>query len=404
VATVERALGERPSDDYCLAHGRVRAAESVRAPGVIVSGMIAATPWQGGATWAVLQYLLGLRRLGFAVYFVEPIGGPDPPGQDAVRYGKQVLEPFGFSNHWALVPEAGGEPVGMTREKLRAVARRAELLLNVAGMLSDPDVLEPIPVRAYLDLDPAFTQLWHAGEGVDMRFEAHTHFVTVADAIGRPECPIPTCDREWVPTLPPVVLDEWPFAEGPANHDLTTVGHWRSYGSIHHDGVHYGQKVHSLRPLIDLPCRTRARFEPALAIHPDETDDLAALKENGWALLDPARVVSTPEDYRSFVQASWAEFGLAKSGYVVSGSGWFSDRSACYLASGRPVIAQDTGFGRRLPTGAGLLSFSTADDVVAAIEELERDYERHRAAAREVAVEHLDSDRVLGSLVERLGA
>ena len=374
------------------------------APAVIVSGMIAATPRQGGATWAVLQYLIGLRRLGFAVCFVEPITGSDAPSADSVRYGEQVLERFGLAGHWALVPDSGGEPVGMTRAELRAVAGRTELLLNVAGMLTDPDILGPIPVRAYLDLDPAFTQLWHASDGVDMRLDAHTHFVTVADGIGRPGSPIPTCDREWLPTLPPVVLDEWPVAEGPAAHGYTTVGHWRSYGSIHHDGVHYGQKVHSLRPLIDLPRRTDASLELALAIHPDEAADLVALEENGWALLDPAEVASTPEDYRRFVQGSRAEFGLAKSGYVVSRSGWFSDRSACYLASGRPVIAQDTGFARRLPTGAGLMRFSTGDDVVAAIEELEADYERHRAAAREVAAEFLDSDRVLGALVERLRA
>jgi hypothetical protein len=235
-----------------------------------------------------------------------------------------------------------------------------------------------------------------------MRFDAHTHFVSVADGIGRPGSRIPSCDRDWLPTLPPVVLDEWPVADLSPEYGATTVGHWRSYGSIHHDGVHYGQKVHSLRCLLDVPYRSPGRFELALAIHPDEADDLAALKEHGWALLDPARVASTPDDYHRFVQASWAEFGLTKSGYVVSESGWFSDRSACYLASGRPVIAQDTGFGRRLPTGAGLLSVSTGDDVVAAIEELEADYDRHSAAAREVAAEHLDSDRVLGSLVGRL--
>jgi hypothetical protein len=313
-----------------------------------------------------------------------------------------VLERFGFEHRWALVPSSGGEPIGMTRAELRDLARGTDLLLNVAGMLSDPDVLERVPVRAYLDLDPAFTQLWHAYEGVDMGLDAHTHFVTVADGIGRPESPIPTCGRDWLPTLPPVVLDQWRMAEGPPSHGLTTVGHWRSYGSIHRDGVHYGQKVHSLRPLIDLPRRTRDRFELALAIHPDETEDLAALRENGWDLLDPARVASTPDDYRRFVRGSWAEFGLAKSGYVVSNSGWFSDRSACYLASGRPVIAQDTGFDRRLPTGAGLLSFSTADDALAALGEVQRDYPRHRGAARAVAAEHLDSDRVLGSLVERL--
>lgn len=219
------------------------------APGVIVSGMIAATPWQGGATWAVLQYLLGLRRLGFEVYFVEPIGGSGTPDPDALRYGKQVLERFGFGDRWALVSEPGGETIGMSREQLRAAAKRTDILLNVAGMLSDPDVFDSVPVRAYLDLDPAFTQLWHAAEGVDMRFDAHTHFVTVADAIGRPESPIPSCGREWIATLPPVALEEWPVAEEPASHGVTTVGHWRSYGSIHHDGVQYGQKVHSLRPL-----------------------------------------------------------------------------------------------------------------------------------------------------------
>jgi glycosyltransferase involved in cell wall biosynthesis len=198
------------------------------------------------------------------------------------------------------------------------------------------------------------------------------------------------------------VLDEWPVATAVERHRATTVGHWRSYGSITRDGVHYGQKAHSLRTLIDLPRRAPGRLELALAIHPDETRDLKSLSENGWDLLDPGEVAATPDDYRHFVQGSWAEFGLAKLGYVVAGSGWFSDRSACYLASGRPVLAQDTGFGRRLPVGAGLLAFSNVDDVVAGIEELERDYDRHRAAARQIAEEHLAADRVLGSLLERL--
>jgi hypothetical protein len=373
----------------------------VSAPAVIVSGMIAATPAQGGATWAVLQYLLGLRRLGCEVQFVEPVPADTDRSSASVRYGTETMRRFGLEDRWTLVPE-GGEPIGRSRERLRELARNADLLLSVSGMLTDPDLLEPIGVRAYLDLDPAFNQLWHAAEGVDMRFDAHTHFVSVADTIGTPGSPIPDCGREWLPTLPPVVLGEWPVADVAAGSALTTVGHWRSYGSIHLGGVHYGQKVHSLRPLLDLPTRTGARFEVALAIHPDEVDDLAALEENGWTLLDPARVAATPDDYRDFVQRSWAEFGIAKLGYAVSNSGWFSDRSACYLASGRPVIAQDTGFGRRLPAGAGLFAFATADDVAAAVDELEHEYDRHREAARAIAVERLDSDRVLGSLVERL--
>jgi hypothetical protein len=374
----------------------------VSAPAVIVSGMIAATPWQGGATWAVLQYLLGLRRLGCEVHFVEALDHANGPTAKAVAYTRETMERFGLEDRWALLPSSGAEPVGLSRSGLREAARGADILLSVSGMLTDPEVLDVVPVRVYLDLDPAFNQLWHAVEGVDMRFDAHTHFVTVADAIGEPGCPIPDCGRSWLPTLPPVVLSEWPLAHALERRALTTVGHWRSYGSIHHDGVHYGQKAHSLRPLLDLPHRADARFELALGIHPDEVDDLDAIEREGWVLLDPQRVAGTPDAYRGFVQGSWAEFGLAKLGYAVSGSGWFSDRSACYLASGRPVIAQDTGFGRRLPVGAGLFAFTDGEDVVAAVRELERDYERHRAAARELAIEHLDSDRVLRSLLERL--
>jgi hypothetical protein len=317
---------------------------------------------------------------------------------------RAVMERFGLADRWALLRSDGDEPVGLSRSELRGVAGTADVLLSVSGMLTDPDVMEGVPVRAYLDLDPAFTQLWNDAEGVDMRLDGHTHFVTVADAIGAPGNPIPTCGREWLPTLPPVVLDEWPVATGPTRNALTTVGHWRSYGSIHHDDIQYGQKVHSLRQLINLPRRSRSTFELALAIHPDESADLEALAENGWRLVNPAEVARTPDDYQRFVQGSWAEFGLAKSGYAVSDSGWFSDRSACYLASGRPVIAQDTGFGRRLPTGEGLFAFATADDVLAAIEALEADYTRNREAAREIAVAHLDSDRVLGSLLQRLTA
>jgi hypothetical protein len=368
----------------------------VSAPGVIVSGMIAATQRQGGAAWAVLQYLLGMRRLGCEVWFVEPVD--DPPR--SAPWCREVLGAFDLEDRWALVGSAGGEPAGMSRGKLRAAARDAEVLVNVSGMLQDADVLDQVPSRVYLDLDPAFVQLWHAVQGVDMRLDAHTHFVSVSDAIGTAGCPIPTCGREWTATLPPVVLDHWPVADGVVYDALTTVGHWRSYGSVEYEGLHYGQKAHALRPLMDLPRRAGARLAPALAIDPGEVDDLEALRANDWELLDPAALAATPGDYRDFVQGSWAELGIAKSGYVVSNSGWFSDRSACYLASGRPVIAQDTGFARRLPTGAGLFAFADADDVAAAVDELHADYERHRGAAREIARAHLDSDHVLGALLE----
>ncbi len=369
-----------------LAFGRVR---------VLVSGMIAGDPGQGGATWAVLQYVLGLDRLGHDVRLVEPV--PDAR-RDVEAYFRDVVSAFGLEGRAALLVEGTSDTSGARYEALRG----ADLLLNVSGMLRDERLLGEIPVRVYLDLDPAFNQLWHAVQGIDMRFDGHTHFATVGLALGTPGCAVPTCGRDWIPTLPPVVLDRWPVAEALERDALTTVANWRGYGSIEHEGVLYGQKAHSLRRLVDLPRRTPQRLELALAIHEGEQPDLAALAEHGWRLVDPVEAAGTPERYRRFVQGSKAEIGIAKSGYVASRCGWFSDRSACYLASGRPVIAQETGFSAHLPTGEGLFAFETAEDVLAAIDALRSGYERHRRAARALAEEHLDSDAVLTRLLARL--
>ena len=374
---------------------------------VLVSGMVAGVPAQGGATWAILQYLLGLRRLGHDVTLVEPV--TVPPGtaladSAAAAYCEKVMGAAGLDGRWALLETGSTRTAGVEYDDLLRRARGADLLLNVSGMLTDEAVLGAVPVRAYLDLDPAFNQLWHDVEGIDMRFDGHTHFVTVGLSIGSQGCPVPTCGRQWTTTLPPVVLDEWPVAAEVEFDAFTTVANFRGYGSIAHGGVLYGQKVHSLRALIDLPRRVSARFVLAMAVHPDEQQDLQMLRTNGWDLVEPAGIAATPDDYRRFVQGSKAEFGVAKSGYVVSRSGWFSDRSACYLASGRPVIAQDTGFPAHLPTGEGLLSFTNADEAVAAVECLNGDYHRHRRAARAIAEEHLDSDLVLGRLLEQRGA
>jgi len=184
-------------------------------------------------------------------------------------------------------------------------------------------------------------------------------------------------------------------------HDgLTTVAHWRSYGSVTHDGIFHGQKAHAWRELMALPTLTTENCMPALAIHPEEVPDLAALRDAGWRLLDPAELCATPADYQRFIQGSKAELAIAKSGYVLSRCGWFSDRSVCYLASGRPVIAHDTGFGSRVPTGAGLFSFATMDDILAAIDTMNADYPRHCRAAREIAEAHFDFRHVLPTLLD----
>jgi hypothetical protein len=367
---------------------------------ILVSGMLAGNPHQGGASSAALQYVLGLERLGHEVAFVEPIAADR--AVEAKPYFRRVLAEAGLSRA-TLVVRGSESPVAWVSDEVRAWSMRADVLLNLGGMLIEESLFESVPLRIYLDLDPAFTQLWHA-TGIDMRFADHTHFATMGQAVGHETCSVPACGIDWIPTFPPVVLDRWPVADAIEHDALTTVGNWRSYGSIEHDGVFYGQKVHSLRNLIELPSRTDERLALALAIDPAELPDLVELARHKWQLLDPVLVAGTPATYAEFIRGSKAEFGLAKLGYVSSRCGWFSDRSACYLASGRPVVAQDTGFGPFIETGEGLMAFTTTDDAVSAIEELRRDYRRHARAARAIAEKHFDSDRVLVKLLERVGA
>ena len=365
---------------------------------IVVSGMLAGVPGQGGAAWAVLQYVLGLRRLGHDVVFVEPAA----PAAATLAYFDDVVARFGLDGRAALLHPATGACSAIARERLLELAAGADLLLNISGLLADEELLDRIAVRAFVDLDPAFTQLWNAADGIDMGFDRHNRFVTIGGRIGSDGCTVPTCGRDWITTLQPVVLEHWPVAADVEHEALTTVGHWRAYGSIEHGGVHYGQKAHSLRPLLELPRRSGARFALALGIHRDEERDLAALHGHDWELLDPDLVARSPDAYARFVRGSWAEFGLAKSGYAASKCGWFSDRSICYLASGRPVLALDTGFGADVPTGEGVLAFATVDEAQAGVEALRGGYERHRRAARSLAEDVFDSDRVLARLLECL--
>jgi len=373
---------------------------------ILLSGMVAGDPWHGGASWAVLQYFLGLRRMGHDVLLVEPVAGQSQPPEKALWQSESAACFRHLSlprDRAALLRVGTEETLGAPYRALVEFAAEADLLINISGMLTDDRLLEPIPVRTFLDLDPGFNQVWHE-TGEDVGLGVHNRFVTVGQAIGSASCPVPTCDVRWISTLPPIVLGLWPAAAVPHGDAFTTVGHWRSYGPIEYAGVRYGQRVHSLRPLISLPRRSGARFQLALGIHPSETDDLKALEANTWELLDPRTVAGTPDAYGHFIRESKAELGVAKSGYAASRCGWFSDRSACYLASGRPVIAQETGFSDFLPTGEGLLAFDSLEDAVACVEEVDRHHGRHSEAARAIAEEHLDSNLVLGSLIERLGS
>ena len=366
---------------------------------IVVAGMVAGNPRQGGATWAVLQYVIGLRRLGHDVVLVEPVDTLEPA---SVAYFDEVVRAFGLAGRAALVERGSRRTTGLSHDELASVVRGADLLLNVAGMLDDPALLEPPATRVWLDLDPAFNQLWHAVEGIDMGFDSHERFVTVGLAIGAPECPVPTCGRRWITTPQPVVLEHWRTAPPAPAAPLTTVANFRGYGSIDWKGTLYGQKAHSLRRLVALPRRVERPLAIALSIHPDERSDIGALREHGWRLLDPVREAGTPGAYARFIRASAGELGVAKSGYVESRCGWFSDRSACYLASGRPVAAQETGWSAYLPEGEGLLAFDDEAGAADAIERIEADPIGHARAARAVAERIFDSDRVLAPLLETL--
>jgi hypothetical protein len=365
---------------------------------IVVAGRAFDVAGQAGASWAVLQYVLGLRELGYDVWLLEPVARARPA---TVRAFEALCGEFELTRRAALLVGGGEETIGASFTSVRAACASADALLNLSGILERHDLLDRFDVRAYIDLDPAFNQLWHSS-GIDRGFGAHTHHFTVGAAVGRGDCAIPTCGVQWRHVLPPVVLSRWPAVPPAPAGAITTLGNWRSYGSIEAGGVFYGQKAHSLRGLFELPSRSGERFVLALDIHPDETTDLQALDTGGWTLADPRRVAGSPGAYRAFIAESKAEFGVAKAGYVTARCGWFSDRSACYLASGRPVIAQDTGFARVLPVGDGLLAFGDADGAVGAIDDLASRYDGHAAAAREIAASHLDSRIVLGRLLAEL--
>ncbi len=379
---------------------------------IIIAGSLAQRPHIGGHSWVFLQYLLGFRRLGFDVLFVdrlEPEMCVDTEGERTclrssvnLSYLAEVMERFGLGDQWSLLHDGGREVVGRSRDEIVDAARRSALLLNVMGFLDDEEILAAAPLRAFLDIDPGFGQMWRE-LGLHDAFRGHDRYVTIGERIGAPDCPIPTCGIDWVTTKPPVELSEWPREAEPGSA-FTTVASWRgAFGPLEYEGRSYGMRVHEFRHFFELPARTSARFEVALDIDEAEVDDLRQLEANGWTLIDPRAAAGDPWRYRDYVHRSAAELMVAKNLYVDTRSGWFSDRSACYLASGRPVLAQDTGLDGLLPAGEGLLTFSTLEEAVAGVGEISGDYKRHSRAAREIAEEHFAAERVLPRLLDKLG-
>ena len=270
------------------------------------------------------------------------------------------------------------------------------------GFLTDEELLGAARRRVFLDTDPGFPQMWHDLGLADV-FAGHDAHVTIGERIGEPDCEIPTCGLDWITTPQPVVLDAWPRASAPPRRPFTSVASWRgAYGPVDYAGKRYGLRVHEFRRFARLPRADRPRVRAGARDPRAEAPDLALLRDTGWSLVDPADVATTPDGYRAFIAESTAELMIAKGMYVQSRSGWFSERSICYLASGRPVVAQDTGLGDLYPLGCGLLAFDTLDQAAACVESIACGYARHAAAARAIAEDRFDSDKVLARLLERL--
>jgi hypothetical protein len=379
---------------------------------VIVAGSVAQRPSAGGHTWVFLQYLLGFRDLGWNVVLVdrlEPDMCVDPSGEPCsleasvnIRYLQDVVTRFGLGDSYALLFDGGSRCLGMTRDRLRGLVSQSALLLNVNGFVDDEDVLGRAPRTAFLDIDPGFGQMWRE-LGLHDPFVGHDFYVTVGENIGQQDCEIPTGGIDWVTTPQPVVLEQWPV-QAPDGRAFTSVVSWRGPAApvVYRDKT-YGLRVHEFRKFASLPTLSDAAFEVALDIHPADEVDADLLRSNGWAVIDPHDVANDPWSYQRYVQQSMAEIMIAKNMYVESHSGWFSDRSICYLASGKPVLAQDTGFTHRYETGEGLLPFTDLEQAAAGADRIWGDYERHARAAREIAEAHFDSRKVLGRLVARLG-
>jgi hypothetical protein len=379
---------------------------------IVLAGSLAQRPGRGGHVWVFLQYLLGFRRLGWDVLFLDEIQPDmcrDDKGQPCGLHGSvnlrdftALMREFGLDDCFSLNYNRGEEFVGVPRREALGRVRRSALLINVMGYLCDAEMLAAARRRVFLDIDPGFGQMWRALGLADV-FAGHDDFVTIGENIGSPGCEVPTCGLRWITSPQPVVLEHWPSAPDRTGH-YTSVASWRgAFGPIDYRGKRYGLRVHEFRMFAALPRWTGLPFHAALDIEPAETTDLALLAENGWHLDDPRVAAGDAAAYRRYVQNSRAEFMVAKNLYVETRGGWFSDRSICYLASGKPVAAQDTGLRGLYPSGCGLFLYSTLDEAVAAVREIESDYPRHARAARRIAEERFESDRVLTALLAKLG-
>jgi hypothetical protein len=365
---------------------------------VVVAGALAAKPGNGGEAWVRLSWVLGLRRLGYDAWLWEEV---DAQTAAAGRsFFERTVAAAGLEARALLLVE--GEPEAWLRAA--ELAEEAAALVNISGNLRDPELLARFARRAYVDLDPGFTQIWQAQGHLGDQLSRHDRHFTVGLNLKAADCEVPADGFEWVPLPPPVLLEEWEPEEVREFDRFTTVATWRNaLGRLEHDGHTYTLKHHQLRRFAELPERTGLPFEIALDVHPDEAEEAERLRRLGWSVVEPAAVAADPAGFRDYVRGSGAEFSVTQGVYAETRSGWISDRTAHYLAAGRPAVVQDTGLPPAYRPGAGLLAFSEPEQAAEAAAQVVAEYDRHAAAARAFAEATFDSDKVLGRMLEALG-
>lgn len=377
---------------------------------IVVSGALANKPANGGAAWTRLSWALGFKQLGYDVCFVEQIapstcvdGSGSPCAvEDSLNlaYFTAVTEQFELDA--ALIVEGESRSIGTPWEQLLDVAPAAEMLVNISGHLTCEALKPRFRRRVFIDLDPGYTQFWYAAGLAEHRLRDHDCYFSVGENIGQPFCGIPHGGIAWRPIRQPVVLEDWPLvAFTPPPTRFTTIASWRGpLGRVTHGQKTFGAKAHEFRKFVALPTRSDSTFEIALEADPADRRDVDALRQHRWRVVDPQCVVADPLAFRRYVQHSSAEFSVAQGIYVETESGWFSDRTVRYLASGKPAVVQDTGWSRHYPSGQGLLGFRTMDEALAAAGDVARRYTEHSKAARAIAEKFFDSNQVLSELIE----
>jgi hypothetical protein len=376
---------------------------------IIVGAALSLPPYAPGKVWHRLHYILGLQQLGHEVYFLEELkpewcvdvyGRPCDVERSVNRYLFQTtMERFGLLASACQIYNQGEATFGLSRRALITLSKEADVLINWTGHIETDFILSNVKRRVYLDLDPVYTQLWQAEYGVDLNFGAHDIFLSVGLNIGTPYTSIPDCGVEWHHTLPPVILEYWPFHIDLSCKRFTTIASAVAYGDLCYQGEQYGSKQQEFERFAALPSRSGQEFEIALKDYHAKEASLQGLKDNGWLFLDASQIADL-SGYQHYIARSQAEIGFAQNAYVQGRSGWFSDRWSHYLASGKPVLAQSTGFERWVPVGRGLFSFSSLEEAVEGVSRINQDYRAHCQAAREFAEAYLDHRKVLPKMLE----